>query len=409
MVHFVDNSEVSLTLDKPEISVVAVGDIGVTDDVIHIGDEAMFQAFTSEVRSRGIDHLVGISANPTDSAERYGIGAIERIGFTGSREQMEGRMSAVLRAVEDPEVLDQSDTAHAVIAAIGASNGVAIAGGGNLASNWPLHIFERASLAAIARMFDKPLVISGQTLGPTLSPADRSLVADMLGSAALVGVRESASLALAAELGVTATATVDDASFLVTGPVEPQPYCLVTFSTHLGGIDRSTFIDRAVELIDSVDLEPVFLAHYGSTIEGRILGDSVLHETIRARTGGRVILPTTATAAATLAREASLVITSRYHPAVFAVPAGVPTIGIPVDEYTTVKLTGALANFGQHGILPLEQVMVGTGPAFVNEIWAARERIRADSSAITAANRRESVDWWDAVAAIFGGPAYRSR
>lgn len=385
------------TLDKPEISLVAIGDIGVVDDVIHLGDEAMFEALTSEVRSRGIQRVVGISANPADSAARYGIDSIERVGFTGSRDDMEGRMSAVLAAVEDSGELDPDDSAHAVIAAIRASDGVAIAGGGNLASNWPLHIFERATLAGIARLLAKPLVISGQTLGPALSQADRALVAGMLGSAALVGVRESASLKLAAGLGVPATATVDDASFLVTADSTTLPICLVTFSTHLGGVERAAFIDRAVELIDSTGLEPVFLAHFGSRNPAIIVGDSVLHEAIRARTGGRAEVPTTARAAATLAREASLVITSRYHPAVFAGPAGVPTIGIPVDEYTTVKLTGALGNFGQHGILPIDALMNGAGPALAASVWANRDSIRANSSAITAANRQASIAWWDAV------------
>lgn len=394
-----------MTLDKPKIALVIIGDIGVTENTIHIGDEAMFEALVTEVRSRGIQHLVGLSANPEDSAERYEMESISRIGFSGTRDEMEARMAAVLRFVGgETDAISPDDSARAVIAAIGASDGVAVAGGGNLASNWPLHIFERATLGAIARMLGKPFVVSGQTLGPTLSPADRALVASMLDSAALVGVRELASLALAESLGVTATATVDDASFLTSAavPTSGEQYCLITFSTHLGGADRATFIDRAAELITSIGIEPVYLAHYGSTDAEQVVGDSVLHEAIQQRTGGRIVTPTDALAAATLAREAAIVITSRYHPAVFAVPAGVPTIGIPVDEYTTVKLTGALGNFGQHGILPMVELMAGAGPAMAATVWAARASIRADAVAVTAANRQASIAWWDAVAAAFG-------
>ena len=89
-----------------------------------------------------------------------------------------------------------------------------IAGGGNLASTWPLHVYERAALAGIAARLGRPLVVSGQTLGPTLLGRDRELVGELLRSARLVGVRESSSHALAAELGVAARVGVDDASFL---------------------------------------------------------------------------------------------------------------------------------------------------------------------------------------------------
>jgi len=397
---------VTPTLDKSNPLLVIIGDIGVVAGVIHLGDEAMFEALATELRARGIGQLIGISANPAESAARYGIHSIERIGFTGSRENMECRRSAVLRAAAgDTGALSADDTAWAVIDAIRESDGVAIAGGGNLASTWPLHIFERATIGEIARMLSKPLVVSGQTLGPTLTSEDAELVAGLLRSARLVGVREGASLALAATLGVRAVATVDDASFLGVESSQTAPFCLVTFSTHLGGVDPLAFIERAVELLGSIDLEPVFLAHYGSTDAGTVVGDSVLHAAIMARTGGRCVAPSDARAAAALARNAALVITSRYHPAVFAVPAGVPTIGIPVDEYTTVKLTGALGNFGQHAILPIERLMNGAGPALAAAVWAAGDSIRAETRALSAANRQASTAWWDEVAAVFGGRA----
>src|ERR671912_382735 len=107
--------------------VVALGDVGVVDDMMHIGDEAMFAA---------------------------------------------------------------------AVGAVAAADGVLIAGGGNLASTWPLHVYERAALAGIAARLSRPLVVSGQTLGPDLRGRDRDLVRGLLHSAALVGVRESASHAL---------------------------------------------------------------------------------------------------------------------------------------------------------------------------------------------------------------------
>src|SRR5438067_852238 len=44
------------------------------------------------------------------------------------------------------------------------------------------------------------------------------------------------------------------------------------------------------------------------------------------------------------AAGASLVISSRYHPIVFALIAGVPSLGIYGDDYCRIKLQGALAH-----------------------------------------------------------------
>ena len=116
----------------------------------------------------------------------------------------------------------------------------------------------------------------------------------------------------------------------------------------------------------------------------------------------RVVAPTDSVAAARLARSAAMVVSSRYHPVVFAVPAGVPTIGIPVDDYTGVKLRGALGNFGQEGLLPVAELLAGNGPALAARLWADRDIIRAGAVTLTPTARASSAAWWDRVAAVFG-------
>lgn len=395
------------------MSIVAIGDVGLTDDMIHLGDEAMFQQLVDELRDRGIAGIVGLSANPGDTAARYGIASISRIGFgfTGedARAKMAARMDAVMSAARGhPSTLAADDPAHAVIDAIRHSDGVAIAGGGNMASNWPLHIFERATLGALAELFGRPLVVTGQTIGPELIDVDAALVTELLASARLVGLREEASLALVTQLGVPTallTHTVDDASFLgVSLTATATAACVVSLSLHLGGAPRDAFVERMAELLDAVasttGLQITFLAHFGSIHEGQSRGDSRLHDAVASAmsTPTTTVTPTTATDAAVLARGAELVITSRYHPAVFAVSGGVPTIGIPVDDYTTIKLTGALGNFGQSALLPTDALLSGRGPHVVAATWAARNDIRAYGLVDARQKRDESVIWWDAVA-----------
>ncbi len=375
--------------------IIAIGDIGVVDDMVHIGDEAMFGALVNALRARGATDIVGLSSHPAESAERYGIRALEPIGFGADRVENEARMHAALGPAPDSR-------AAAVIDAVREADGVVIAGGGNMTSLWPQHIYERATLGAIATAVGTPLVITGQTIGPELIDADAALVARLLDSARLVGLREPSSRALVDRLGISATAelTIDDASYLVDERPVAGDYCLVSLASHVGAADRDDVVREIASLLDGLGLPVRFLAHFGSLVPGESRGDSVMHDRVigAMRSPASVITPTTSEEAARLAREAALVISSRYHPVVFAVPAGVPAIGIPVDDYTGVKLRGALGNFGQDGVLPVEELVAGRGGAVASRVWARREEIRENAARLSDEKRAASADWWDRVA-----------
>ena len=150
----------------------------------------MFQAAHDELAARG-GNLVAVSSVPEETAARYGMDAVRRIGFDGlDRAASEQRLDDVLALAEGRSTLAADDGARTVVAAVAAADGVLIAGGGNLPSTWPLHVNERAALAGIAARLGRPLVVSGQPLGPELRGRDRELVAELLRSARLVGVRE---------------------------------------------------------------------------------------------------------------------------------------------------------------------------------------------------------------------------
>ena len=406
--------------------IVVIGDVGVLDDMVHIGDEAMFDELVHQMRARGVDEVTAVSSNPAETSARYGVFAVHNIGFRTQRgrAELDARMDLVVRtAAGDTGLLAADDTAHAVIEAIRASDGVAVSGGGNMASTWPSHIFERGTIGEIARLLGKPLVVSGQTIGPHLTAADGEIVARLLSSADLVGLRERPSYDLSLALGVPAeqlTQTVDDASFLSDQPVDAEatperPYCLVSLSTHVGDEDRDEFQLATARLLDSIaaetGLDIVFFAHFASLNAEESRGDTVMHDAVIER----MTAPTTGGAsdghsrvttvhsgdsvfAARLARSASLVVSSRYHPAVFAVSGGVPTIGIPVDDYTTTKLTGALGNFGQGALLPAADLVAGRGATVASALWADRETVRARGQELATGARESSREWWDRVA-----------
>jgi polysaccharide pyruvyl transferase WcaK-like protein len=368
--------------------IVAIGDIGPIDDMIHIGDEAMFDAAIRELRARGVDRITAISSNPEDTAARYDAESVLPLSRGGSIDELRG--------------------------AIASADGVLVAGGGNISSVWPSHIVERANLARIAAELDRPFVVSGQTIGPVLTDPDRETVAGMLGSARLVGTREAASAALVATLGVPAehaAQNVDDASFLGDGLAAPPaaPYALVTFARHVGDVDSDRALDAYAALLDAVaeqtGLELVFHAHFGS-LRDEVHGDSLVHAAVAERlhtSHVRVVPPTDVPASAALARSAALVVTSRYHPAVFAGPGGVPTIGIPVDAYTEVKLRGALGSFGQDGTLPIAELLARGGGDTIGSAWDARTQTRDRGIRIAERARADAAAWWDRVLRALGG------
>ncbi len=394
------------------MQIVVIGDVGVSDGMIHIGDEAMFEAAVRELRSRGASDIVAVSSQPEETAERYGIRAVARIGFDavrgGSRVGSEQRLDRVARTARgEVGLLERTDSAHDVIDAIRASDGVLIAGGGNLSSLWPMHVFERATIGLIAAAIGRPLVVSGQTVGPFLDADDSALVRDLLSSARAVGLRERVSHELCLRLGMPGellAVGADDASFITTEAEATAPRCLVTLANHIGDADRETVDRRLAELLDNIaertGLDIVFSAHFGSLDPALSRGDSIAHDRVAALMTHphSVVAPVDSGSSARLARGASLVVTSRYHPAVFAVAAGVATIGIPVDDYTTTKLTGALGTFGQHSLLAVDDLVAGRGPALVAETWAAREAVRSRGTAIAVDRRKDAAAWWDRVA-----------
>ena len=393
------------------MNLVALGDVGVVDGMMHIGDEAMFEALVDELRARGATGITGLSSAPAETASRYGIGALRRLGFPGDRDAGRTRFEAVLACVQGRPALPDADPVWGVIDAVAAADGVVIAGGGNLASTWPSHVFERAALGAIAGSLGRPLVVSGQTLGPDLVAEDRDLVRGLLTGARRVGLREPASVRLAADLGVPGTATLDDASFLGFDEPAPgvDPALLVSLSTHLGGRPRDGVVTGLARALDAVHAEtgmPIrFHAHFGSLGEGVVRGDAVLHDEVRTalRSDSEVVPTGDSRAATRLARAAGMLVTGRYHPAVFAAPAGVPVAALVVDAYTDVKLRGVLGHWGQSGLVDLDEVATGAADAPLLAIARHRGAIRAAAVESAPAQRRRASGWWDQVADDLAG------
>jgi hypothetical protein len=74
---------------------------------------------------------------------------------------------------------------------------------------------------------------------------------------------------------------------------------------------------------------------------------------------------------------ADLVISSRYHPLVFGLSAGVPSLGIFGDEYCRIKLTGALAHGNlDRWVVSYDDIRDGVLLSKALELWQQRAEVR---------------------------------
>jgi polysaccharide pyruvyl transferase WcaK-like protein len=319
-------------------AIVVIADVG--EELFHVGDEAMLVANLAQLRRRvpGVRVTV-IGTGVQGLEERLGVTAL---AAPQDLEPGGGALQGPLRAS-----LDDAD-------------GLLLSGGGNLSSSWPVLLRQRIVLLREAVERGVPVATGGQTIGPSLASSDECDLSTVLSAARHVGVRELPSAALALRLGVglDRLAYQADDAFLLAGkpPVgeqEPWPsYLLLTLDPSFaapGALDGLPGLaHQLATLAAEQGLELTFLPHVGplgsvGDEDGQV--GRLLVELLRAEGLGCRLLPVLPAAEAVwVTQRASLVVSSRYHPIVFAIAGGVPCLGIHRDAYTRIKIQGALAH-----------------------------------------------------------------
>lgn len=339
--------------------IVVVADLGGGDNY-HVGDEAMAEANVAMLRAAASTELIITltSTDPAWTAARYGCGAVPWVGFVDCADDEE-RHRLLNRYTRAPSVDDSP-----LLAAVADADAVIISGGGNLNSQWPEHVFERVLIGRVAARRQVPVVLTGQTIGPRLDGRHRHLVAELVRSARLVGVREPHSAALAADLGVDASALLaqaDDAVAVGTealpGTGGAQAHDLVEGTNRWIAVTVHPIAERGdllikqlstqvAEAADRVGADLVYAPHVTNPAGPLQRSDVDIADEMAAMTGGRVLDTCDTTSARLAAANAWLVVTTRYHPIVFATAAGTPALALPSDHYTAVKALGALGHVG---------------------------------------------------------------
>ena len=186
--------------------------------IYHVGDEAIFASSAAQLRARGIDVLPvsrGQKYGPGGQAPDESIRALEFPWLPADRQRYLAEIRAVVAG--DRQALSPDDKVFEIIEQLRGVDALVIGGGGALNSRFGWLLYERLATALIVAEQGKPVILSGQSIGPDLSVSDREVLGELLDLCALVGVRDADSYRVAIQLRPDHPAifqTIDDAVLL---------------------------------------------------------------------------------------------------------------------------------------------------------------------------------------------------
>lgn len=382
----------------------------------HLGDEAMLERAINELRARKFDDICVLTANESDTAQRYGVTTIQQ----PSPLVIEEADRLIVRP-ESPDATQMTIDCRRFLdtlrQAIAAADLLLVTGGGNLNSIWPEQVRLRKVAVLVAAQAGTRIVLSGQSLGPDYENGVRSGLTTILKHSDLVGVRERASLELCDRLGIDSAKVFlnpDDASrwnpelghHRASEGIR-DTYALAAFSSWHGVLSNparhlESCIEIVMQILKMTTGDVLLLPQVGaSERDASPLGDEVFHDSIVEQIGDprvsalRVSSPTVCM---DLIRDASLLVSSRYHPVVFAIAEGTPAVGLPVDNYTAQKICGYIAQFASRAFaMPLPFFRLTD---FADAVECAVEGVRNTGAvsriAAIDAHAHQSM-WWDYV------------
>lgn len=397
--------------------IVVIGDVG-WSNFYHLGDEAMTELAIDEIRRRDrSDQITLIAGDPEHAQELYEVDSISRIGFRGGdRRFNERRQRQVLEHAQGKASLGKDDSALAVIEAVRNADAVLVAGGGNLNSMFPQHIFERETLCRIAQHFDVPYGFTSQTVGPRVDPDDRRRLREVFSRAAFVGAREAHTHALLSDFNLpdgVLHRMVDDAFSL--GPREEDreaiadltdgPFVIASFaekpSSKLISQDEyhRLIASTLAQIAEEHDCRVLLVPHGAHPMPGQSIRDQSANTTIAhyaADDRVQTVRMVTARELAALSEQALLVIGSRYHAGIFAVRAGVPAISLAPHAYSSVRMRGAHGNVGlDEFVFDIDSWQNGVVLEAVRESLCRRDELTQHCAHVREQRLTEHEIWWD--------------
>lgn len=403
------------------------------DRSYHVGDEAILTATINQVRHLlPAARITVVSRDPAWTREKHNVDAVMQLSFSNSRiSSAQALRIAQLQALEErcnnfmaDGQMDKSIPEDALVAAIGDSNGVIISGGGNLNSILAGLLYQRLAAILIARALHRPVIISGQTIGPLLLPEDRPWVIEALKYASFVGCRDMESAKLLTRLGIAQQRIhlqLDDAIMLAPSKPardllwmdalhsEHQPWIAVTLHKHKGMQsdlygnlrDITGIAEQLTFIAQRTNAALVFIPHHNVSNHSDIAVGIELQKALGTATPLKVLDMFGDQEVAWLTQQADMVISTRYHPLVFSLGGAVPCLGIYQDEYTRIKIVGVLEHAGlEQWALPLSIAKDNSLSEAVLELWGKRQSIKNHLLAFEDNWRLNEVQHWEQIFAV---------
>lgn len=397
-------------------SIAVLGDVG--QDEYHVGDEAMTHAAIAELEKRGHDRFVVLTRDVEQTSELYGQPAAQRPDVPWNayeRHQLLQELKTLLDG--GPATERAQEIFRTFQKAFEGCNTLVLAGGGNMTSQYGGLLFERLAAIRVANAMDLEVLVTGQTVGPVLTGPDRAEVAEALRLCRVVGSRERYTHDLLSTLGVESLPVLDDATFfspdkgLHSADLPESGYIAATFAPASGAMSTPDYHRHMARLLDLACEQlqlPILLIPHVSTF-GEPDGDQGCQAAIARLSKApdvRVLDQRPAQETMALTANAELVISSRYHPVIFGLAAGVPVLPVAVDYYAEVRIGGALENWGLGPVLrSLRHLGDGGDSKWVASVLNQRVEISDHLQHRGKELRDFHNTWWDAVASAVGRQA----
>ncbi|HEX5924228.1 MAG TPA: polysaccharide pyruvyl transferase family protein, partial [Baekduia sp.] len=386
----------------------------------HFGDDAIVHAHIAQLEEvlEGLEPLL-FGESPPDLEARFGLPAVAGIhgALYEGRPKLPGRTATALRGLRLLVRLRRSGhpslspTERHFVESLASCDALIAASAGGLTSRyWRAAMWPQLWTILVAKALGIPAVVSGATIGPFPHPLDRILAAVSLRAADKVVVRDGVDspralrrmrvkaerIAVAPDpaLALNAPSPSAVANALDQAGVPPGVgYVAISLA---GGVDTDRAAQAVADVLEAVSgqgLHALFVPMVSGSGEGDdvhllatltdVLGTTPLH----------VLDPLPADhVIAGIIERAYAAVGSRYHLAVFAAAAGIPTIGLYADEYGRRRFAGIATT----GTGPVTAVALGsaTGTAAAAQTLQeasrkARETVRLP--ALTALERSLST------------------
>lgn len=243
-------------------------------------------------------------------------------------------------------------------------------GGGNLNTIWRFSgLYSKCITYLICKILGKPIIISGQTIGPIDNWLDRKFAKFVLNKVDAITLRDTSSKSILRSIGVVKPVikeTADDAVLLPCATYEeikarfldekidehrPLIGINIIGHGHLSGSKlnkaKQILAEVADHLISELDARIVFIPMEYIADDDRVTLSETL-ELMQHKDKARIIMNEYDDKTLKgIIGQMGLVIGLRYHFIVFATTMQVPSIGIYLDQYYAMKIKGILELMGQ--------------------------------------------------------------